>query len=156
MFTNLVVALDGSHCADRALQLALGLAKMTGAKLAICSVADPAPVYGTLEPSALIEHTLEEIRNEARRVVDEALAKAKAAGVSAAGSILEGEPVYEIVAYANSIKADGIVIGTHGRSGVSRLFMGSIAEGVMRQATMPIITVREEARIGTFQAEAVS
>ncbi len=156
MLENLVVALDGSTCADRALQLALNLAKRAGSKLSICSVADPAPVYGTLEPAALVERTLEEIRDAAQRVANEALAKAKAAGVAAQAGTPEGEPVYEIIAYANGVKADGIVIGTHGRSGIRRLFMGSIAEGVMRTATIPVITIREDARIPELQPETVS
>jgi nucleotide-binding universal stress UspA family protein len=156
MFKHIVVALDGSDCAGRALEAGLGLAKMTGATLAICSVADPSPLYGALEPPVLVERSLEEIRSEARRVVDDALAKAQAAGVSAKGFTPEGEPVYEIISCATSIKADGIVIGTHGRSGIGRLFMGSIAEGVMRQATMPVVTVREEARLCALHPEAVS
>ena len=156
MLKNLVVALDGSPCGDRALQFALNLAKLAGSKLAICSVADPSPVFGTLEPEILIEHTLDEIRCTAARVVNDAVTKAAAAGVAAEGRTPEGEPVYEIVAYANGMKADGIVIGTHGRSGITRLFMGSVAEGVMRHATIPVITVREEARVPELQTQAVS
>ena len=155
MLENLVVALDGSPCADRALQLALNLAARTGSKLAMCSVVDPSPVYGTLEPAVLVERTLDEIRNAATRAVNDALAKAEATGLHAQVSTPEGEPVYEIISYANRLKADGIVIGTHGRSGLSRLFIGSVAEGVMRHATVPVITVREEARVPELQAEAV-
>jgi|SRR5579863_8654664 len=156
MFKNVVVALDGSPCADHALALALELAKLAGSKLAICCVADPAPLYGSLEPAVLVERTLQAIRSEAQDVVTRALAKAEAAGVSAQGCTPEGEPVYEIGEYAKKIGADGVVIGTHGRSGVRRLFMGSIAEGVMRHSTVPLIAVREEARIHASVAEAVS
>lgn len=150
MLKNLVVALDGSACADHALQLALSVAKGEGSKLAGCSVADPSPLYSTLEPTALLENVLAEINRHAQRVVDEAIAKARAAGVTAEGSALEGNPVYEIVRYAVKNEADAIVIGTHGRSGVARLFMGSVAEGVLRSATMPVLTVRPEAQLVPF------
>lgn len=156
MLKNLVVALDGSPCAERALDVALDLARIAGSRLAICCVVDPSPLYGTLEPAVLIENTLEEIRSEAEHVVSTAIEKAHAAGVSAEGCTPGGEPVHEIGAYADRIHADGIVIGTHGRSGVRRLFMGSIAEGVMRQATVPVVTVRQDVRVGGLQPQAVS
>lgn len=155
MFKNLVVALDGSPCADRALEVALDLARIAGSHLAICCVVDPSPLYGTLEPAVLIENTLEEIRTEAQHVVNTAIEKAQAAGVSAEGCTPFGDPVHEIGAFAQRIDADGIVIGTHGRSGVRRLFMGSIAEGVMRHATVPVVTVRQEVRVGGLHPQAV-
>lgn len=156
MFENLVVALDGSACSDRALEVALDLAKVVGSHLAICCVVDPSPLYGTLEPAVLIENTLEEIRSHAQHVVNAAIEKAQAAGVSVEGCTPFGEPIREIGAYAQRMNADGIVIGTHGRSGVRRLFMGSIAEGVMRHASVPVVTVRQEVRVGGLQPQAVS
>jgi len=156
MFTKLVVALDGSECADHALELALTLAKAGGGKLAICSVADPAPLYGSLEPAAMAEHALLEINRNAERIVDEGTAKAAAVGVAAQGKVLEGEPVREIVKHAAAEHADAIVIGTHGRSGLTRLLMGSIAEGVLRSASMPVLTVRREAQIAPTPAAETS
>ena len=147
MFKNIAVAVDGSPCAEHAYELALRLASHEGATLGVCSVADPSPLYGTLEPPAIVEAALAQIHEQAQRCVDEALAKAKAAGVVAQGNVLEGEPVYEIVRFAGRRKADAIVIGTHGRSGLRRLFMGSVAEGVLRTASMPVITVREHAYV---------
>jgi len=157
MFTNLVVALDGSECANHALELALTLAKAGGGELAICSVADPAPLYGSLEPAAMAEQTLLEINRNAERIVDEGTAKAAAAGVASRGKVLEGEPAREIVKYAAAERADAIVMGTHGRSGLTRLLMGSIAEGVLRSASMPVLTVRREAHLAPIPtAEASS
>ncbi len=148
MFASLVVALDGSECAHRAFDLALHIAKAEGSKLSICSVADPSAIYGTLEPLVIVERALDQIHDNAQRVVDEAAAKAAAAGVPAQGCVLEGDPAYEIVLYAGKIGADAIVIGTHGRSGLRRLLMGSVAEGVLRHSTAPVIVAREGARVG--------
>jgi nucleotide-binding universal stress UspA family protein len=58
-----------------------------------------------------------------------------------------GDPVYEIIGYAQKQRADAIVMGTHGRSGLKRLFMGSVAEGVLRCSPVPVLTVREEAKL---------
>jgi nucleotide-binding universal stress UspA family protein len=156
MFETLVVALDGSACADHALDLARQLARAGGSRLALCSVADPSPLYGSLQPSSLVERTLEEIQRQARRIVDDALARARAEGIAAEGAVLEGEPVYEIVSYAKRVGADAIVIGTHGRSGLPRLFMGSVAEGVLRSAAIPVLTVRAQARLAPLKVEAAS
>lgn len=156
MFENLVVALDGSACADRAFELALRLATAEGSKLVICSVADPSPLYGTLEPMVIVERALDQIRDNARHVVDEAVAKARAAGLGAEGCVLEGDPALEIVRYADASGADAIVIGTHGRSGLQRLFMGSVAEGVLRSASTPVLTVRAESRLPQLASEAAS
>ena len=77
-----------------------------------------------------MEKAVARIRAHAQSVVDEALEKASQSGATAAGIVLEGEPAFEIVGYAKVVGADGIVAGTHGRSGLKRLFMGSVAEGV--------------------------
>jgi nucleotide-binding universal stress UspA family protein len=144
---NLIVALDGSACASHAFEFALTLARVESSKLAVCSVADPSPLYGTLEPADLLEQALAEMNRHAQRVVTAAIEKARADGITAEGSVLEGDPVYEIVRYAIKNAADAVVLGTHGRSGLSRLFMGSVAEGVLRSAPTPVVTVREQAVI---------
>lgn len=153
MFENLLVAVNGSPCADRALELAVMLAKAEGSKLVICSVANPSALYG--QPPAVVELALEQIRDDARHAVNQALGKARAAGVTAEGCLLDGGPAYEIVLYAGKIHADAIVIGTHGRSGLKRLFMGSVAEGVLRAAAMPVFTVRESQHM-PFTPESVA
>ena len=58
--------------------------------------------------------------------------------------LVEGGPVEEILKVADSVKADIIVMGTHGHTGLSRLLMGSVAEGVMRKAPCPVLTIRSK------------
>lgn len=148
MFENLVVALDGSACSARALDAALRVATLERSKLAVCSVADPAALAISVEPLVIVERALEQIRNNAQRIVDDALAKAADVGISARGCVLEGTPDREIVKYAERVGADAVVLGTHGRSGVMRLFMGSVAEGVLRHASVPVLTIRAQAHVG--------
>jgi nucleotide-binding universal stress UspA family protein len=70
------------------------------------------------------------------------LAKAKAAGVRAKGFLLEGVPHEQIVRIAKSRRADLVVMGTHGRSGLAKLFLGSVAGRVVAAAPCPVLTVR--------------
>jgi nucleotide-binding universal stress UspA family protein len=155
MLKNLLVALDGSACAEHAFDLALVLAKAESSAIIVCSVADPSPTYGA-GPPAMIENELTQIDVHARHVVDEALAKAKSVGANATSAVLQGQPAFEIVRYAKEIGASAIVMGTHGRSGLKRLFMGSVAEGVLRSSETPVITVRTGAVIPALTAEEVS
>lgn len=146
MFKNLVVAVDGSKSAERAFAVALALAKAEGSNVAICSVVDPtSAIWNSAGPSG--EQALADAQTTAQGTLDDAMAKAAAAGIPAEGSLLLGAPAFEIVSYAGKIKADAIVMGTHGRSGLKRLFMGSVAEAVLRSATVPIVIVRDDPQV---------
>lgn len=147
MFDNFVVALDGSACSAHALDVALSLARIEGSRLAFCSVAAPLPIYPASAPDVMAEEALAELRDQAQRIVDDADAKARIAGIAGEGSVAIGDPIVEIVDFAARRRADAIVMGTHGRSGVKRLFLGSVAEGVLRSSKLPVVTVREEASI---------
>jgi len=149
----MLVAVDGSPCADRALELALRLAKAESSTLVLCSVAYTSVLYGSPE---LVRRAFAEIHEEARRVVADGVSRARKSGITAQGCTLEGEPVHQIVAYAKRIKADAIVMGTHGRSGMRRLFMGSVAERVLRSAPMPVLTVRAEATLAPLASDTAS
>jgi nucleotide-binding universal stress UspA family protein len=144
MFKHLVVALDGSPGAMYAFDVALALAKAEGAKVSVCSVADPSLTAGSA-PTDLVQSMVSDERHRAGQVVDEALRAASAADVAAEGCVLSGQPVYEIVRYSEKEGADAIVVGTHGRAGLDRLRMGSVAEGVMLSAPAPVISVRAAA-----------
>lgn len=146
MFKHLVVALDGSPCASRAFELALALAKREGGDVAICSVAEPLAIFPA--PNLMAEQALAQVRKHAQEVVDSAGAAARAAGVTATVEVLVGDPAYEIRACARKHGADAIVVGTHGRSGLRRFLVGSVAEGLLRTSSLPVLTVREGARIG--------
>jgi len=77
-----------------------------------------------------------------QKQLDKLVAKAKAAGARVRGLLLEGPAVDTIVRTARARRADVIVMGTHGRTGLSRLLMGSVAERVVGTAPCPVLTVR--------------
>jgi nucleotide-binding universal stress UspA family protein len=92
-----------------------------------------AKTYDALEAGA---------RRDAQRRLSALLAKAKKAGVRARSILLEGVAYDQIARIARSRRADLMVMGTHGRTGVSRFFMGSVAERVIPLARCPVLTVR--------------
>ena len=78
----------------------------------------------------------------AKKGLDKLIAKAKQSGVRARGLVLEGMPHDRITRAARSNRTDLIVMGTHGRTGLARLFLGSVAARVLSTATCPVMTVR--------------
>ncbi|AOR73155.1 universal stress protein UspA [Burkholderia stabilis] len=145
MYSNILVALDGSDTSSRALDAALTLASETGARLTPVYVVDfLVPAYDTYgyDPSILIDA----FREEGLRVTDDAAKRMKARDVSGTPQIVDVAPTGEdislrLVSLANEIDADLIVIGTHGRRGFRRLVLGSVAERVLRHATCPVLMI---------------
>jgi nucleotide-binding universal stress UspA family protein len=89
--------------------------------------------YETIEAAILAD---------AQRQMERWLARARRAGVRATGLLPVGVPHAEIVRAAKARRADLLVIGTHGRTGLARLFLGSVAARVAASATCPVLTVR--------------
>jgi nucleotide-binding universal stress UspA family protein len=144
---TLLIPLDGSTSSTRAFETALKLAAAESARVAIWSIVDPLNVLGRTSPNPLEDEALASARAEANRIVADATQRAKQAGIAAEGHVGFGEPALEIVARAKEAGADAIVMGTHGRSGFKRLFMGSVAESVLRSAPCPVVVVREPAHL---------
>lgn len=132
---------DYSDAAKQALQLARSLARDHGAKLVILGVTMPTPpVSEVYVPVGEMEGQLEEVRRQVAAIasaIDDVPVETHA---------LQGMPGQAIVAVAEECQADLIVMGTHGRSGLSRLVMGSVAEHVMRHAHCPVLTVKPGAK----------
>jgi nucleotide-binding universal stress UspA family protein len=128
---------DFSDLSRPAFELACSLARDFAAELVVVHVAPP-PVAGVVEGITVELPTGWEDQARAR------LAQVKTTDprVSVAHRLEQGDAAREIVRVATEVKADLIVLGTHGRGGLSRLLMGSVAEVVMRNAPCPVLTVR--------------
>jgi nucleotide-binding universal stress UspA family protein len=85
---------------------------------------------------------LADVRAAAQRQLDRLVTKAKRAGARAKGLLLEGVPYDRIVRAARSTRADLVVLGTHGRTGLGRVLLGSVASRVITLAPCPVLTVR--------------
>jgi nucleotide-binding universal stress UspA family protein len=128
---------DFSERAGYALHLAAALARDYGARLVVLHVVTPPTVvYG----EAVVPVSPEELRAPAREQLDRL--RLPRPDVRAERRLEEGEAVEEILRVARDIGADLIVLGTHGRTGLGRLLMGSTAETVVRKASCPVLTVK--------------
>jgi nucleotide-binding universal stress UspA family protein len=147
MLKRILVPLDGSACANHAFDYALRLAKAEAAALYVCSVVHPAALIGRTPTAPLEEKHVAAAVAEAEGALETAVRKATLAGVPAGKHVRLGEPGTTIVSCAAEMQADVVVMGTHGRSGLKRLFMGGVAEYVLRSAPCPVVTVREQMSI---------
>ena len=154
MFRKILVAIDGTSTSRRGLAAAIALAKEQTAALYVLHVVDEMVIAPMIDGSAVgaagyVEVMLESLRKTGREIVAtaERAASKDVATVRAEMIASRGQPVATmIVRYAKRVGADLIVLGTHGRRGISRLLMGSDAEAVLREATVPVLLVRSAKR----------
>jgi len=143
MFKKIAIALDGSACSQQALEVAIGLARAENAEIGICSVVDPIVVAGTAPPSPAMDLVMRDMESAARTLVTKAVERGHRMQLAASGQTRRGVPAYEVLSFATSFGADLIVMGTHGRSGIRHLLLGSVAEVVLREASVPVLIVSE-------------
>lgn len=145
MFKRILVAVDGSTPSDRALAAGLQLAKEQHAKLCVVHVADVLPP-ASVEPTYMyLDSYRDAILAGGRAMIRSAASQAKRARVPAETMLIESvthDPSGEIVAEAKRWRADLITLGTHGRTGLVRVFLGSVAEGVVRHAPAAVLLIR--------------
>jgi universal stress protein A len=141
---TVMMASDFSTASRPAFEQAVGLAKSTRATLLVMHALAlvPPTLGGEYIPPQTWDRIEAANRAEARKRIDALVAKAKRAGVRAAGLIMVGSPYEVIVRAARSKRADVLVMGTHGRTGLPRFLLGSVATRVLATAPCPVLTVR--------------
>jgi len=144
MYQRIMAAVDGSETAERGLNEAIRLAQDQKAKLAIAHVIDLVIVYGAGQfPGAYIEATREVAQQTIARARKMAMDAGVDAEIFAPEIVTSGYHVADTIAQvARDWKADLLVVGTHGRRGVSRLLIGSVAERIVRLAPCPLLLIR--------------
>lgn len=144
MYDRILVPTDGSQPAAAAIDEAIDLARVHDAELHALYVVEPIPLgrYSTGPGPASSEwdDVVEEQRTEGEDAVAEVTDRA-GEDVTVVESIEHGKPAAEILAYVDDADVDAIVMGTHGRSGVDRLVVGSVTEKVVRKSDVPVLTV---------------
>ncbi|MRD47911.1 universal stress protein [Caenimonas koreensis DSM 17982] len=144
MFKRILVPIDGSPTSNKALVAALNLARDAGASIRLVHTLDQLVYLGAYDYNP---NLLSVVREDASRVLADALAIAQAAGVEA-DTVLIDDPGQRLgISVAEEAKkfgADLIVVGTHGRRGAGRVLLGSGAEEILRLAPVPVLTVRSE------------
>lgn len=147
MFKRILVPLDGSQFAEGALPHAQMLAECGGGEVELLRVAvHPSSYVYVSDPAALADlydsdraHCEDYLNKVAGRVRD-------ASRIKVTTAVLEGIVADAVLDYAEDTGADLIVMSTHGRSGMERWLLGSVAEKVVRGAKMPVLLVRPEAQ----------
>lgn len=147
MYQHILVAIDGSHTSELALQEAIRLAQLLGSQLRLIHAVD---VVGSswytgdyADPTTLWDF----IMKNGREILAQASASVTAAGIQVETTLEEittmGRRIADvIVEQAETWPADLIILGTHGRRGLSKIVLGSVAEGVTHLATNPVLLIR--------------
>lgn len=146
MYQRILVPVDGSSTSNLALQEAIKLAKQVGARLELVYIYEDA-VYLVDENYFNYEELQKTIHDCGEKMLTTAEATAQAAGIPVETRLIpsNNERIANIlVEEAKRWQAELIVIGTHGHSGFSRLLLGSVAEGVVRIAPIPVLLIRSD------------
>jgi nucleotide-binding universal stress UspA family protein len=142
---KILVPLDGSDVAMSVMPTVEEFAKAMGATLVLLHAVAPLTVYPGFESAAVpaMNTVLDELQNQAKEILSRAAEKAKAAGVEATWIVVLDSAVDGILRTGDDVKADLIAIGTHGRGGLGRMVLGSVADGVVRRsADIPCLVIR--------------
>jgi len=138
-FNKILVPTDGSEYTKPAIASAMELAKLTGGKLTALYVLDQT-VLTNMPMDTAVMNVYKTLEKEGQEAVDYVMDLAKENGVDVEVMVKEGAPVKVILDESNNY--DVIVMGTLGRTGMSKLLMGSVAERVVRAASCPVLVVR--------------
>ncbi|MCL6512081.1 MAG: universal stress protein [Anaerolineae bacterium] len=144
MFKKILVPLDGSSFAEEALPHARELAECGGAEIILARVDEPyEPPPGIFVPATAIP---EVVRLSAGEYLEQLVSRLKLAGFKVESVVLDGKVADALLKYAREEGVDLIVMSTHGRTGISRLLMGSVAEQIVHGAHCPVLLMRPQER----------
>ena len=138
MFSKIVVPVDGSRYADKALRYASDLAKRYGSSVTLIHVV-ATRVYAMAEVGVLISKDLDK---EGKEILKRSQELASSLGISANTKLVSGVPAEEILRFAESEKFDLIVMGSRGLSEVKAFLLGSVSDKVSHHAKCPVLIVR--------------
>ena len=153
MFKRIVCATDFSDTAEAAWEIACELARIHRAQLVLVHVFVELPVYPEVAVTT-IQRVWEEQRSWVEQRLAERVEAATARGLTARYRLRTGTAPEDIARTATDEAADLVVVGTHGRTGINRLVIGSVAERVLRIAPCPVLTVKPRPTRDTARAEA--
>ena len=141
MFKRILIPLDGSAMAEQALPYAVAQAEQFSALLILLQVLEPLPHVRGMSAGD-VESIKRQTREWAQEYLDRLIADIREKGVSVQAVIVEGQPNVSILQFAEKNQVDLLVLCSRGRSGLSRWLMGSVADRVVRGATVPVLLVR--------------
>jgi nucleotide-binding universal stress UspA family protein len=150
-FKRILVATDFSPSAERALELAMEIGRASGATITLFHASWlPPAAFGDYGAHAEgINWHADDVARAARKTLEDALARARARYPATESAVAFGEPWRAILEAITERNIDLVVMGTHGRRGLSHLVLGSVAEKIVRLSPVPVLTVTAEAARST-------
>ena len=145
MYKKILVPLDGSELAEKVLPHAVALAKGSGAEVTLLSVVQLSLGFTGAKLEAIPEAAAERkaaLRAEAMQYLEKIQRDLKDQGILAHTVALDGDAAGQIISHAEREGFDLVAMATHGRSGIDRFIMGSIAEKVVRGTLKPVLLIR--------------
>lgn len=145
MFKSILLPIDGSQLSERAAETAIEFAKIHGARITAVSVVQPLPYVPLADAAVLPDAGLfdQEMRRSLQAGLDKVLAAARAAGVECDAVLGEANSPYEvIVKTAEERRCDIILMASHGRKGLNKLFLGSETQKVLAHTHLPALVLR--------------
>jgi len=131
VFETIMVPTDGSKCSLKAEDIAIAIAKNFKAKLVVVHVIDEKLIY-----------PFEVLEEEGNTILDEAARKGKDEGVDVEQVLIVGSPAHDMEKIVEKTGADLVVIGTHGKTGIRKILMGSVAESSIKTVKVPVLLVK--------------
>ena len=142
---TIIVAVDFSNATPGVLEMAVGMAKAFGAELRLFHAVEPEPSYTaygfTPEEFPAMHIYQEEARRRAAVKLEELVTQVKADLPDVSSQVVEGSPLHALLEYVKEIQPDLVVLGAHGHGVIASLLLGSVAEGMVRKATVPTLVV---------------
>jgi len=139
---TILVASDFSDTGRRAADWAVDLARSLEARLVVLHAYD-LPVVGVPDGAFIVDaRTAAKLSEQAQRALDAETARLRELGAAPEGLLLQGDPRDAIPRAAEATGADLVVVGSHGRRGLSRALLGSVAESIVRTSRVPVLVVR--------------
>jgi nucleotide-binding universal stress UspA family protein len=131
MFKTIIVPTDGSKFAEKAEDVAISIAKNFNGKLVVLHVIDEKLIY-----------PFEVLEDEGKNILKNASKKAEEQGITADTVLIVGDPTHDMSKIVEKTGADLVVIGTHGKTGLEKFLMGSVAENVTKTVEVPVLLVK--------------
>jgi nucleotide-binding universal stress UspA family protein len=145
MFKSILLPTDGSQLSERAAQTAIEFAKIHGARITVVSVLQPLPVVPLADAAVMPDIGVfdREVRRNVQASLDKVQAAATAAGIECDAVLGEANSPYEvIVKTAEERHCDIILMASHGRKGLNKLFLGSETQKVLAHTHLPVLVLR--------------
>ncbi len=139
---KIMVPTDLTSHSTYVMRYAAKLAEQFGAEIHLVHVVEPVPVV-YYEAAMFTEESAAKLVETARKLMHKMPESPWSTGTKVVHEVMEGAPITQIVNYAKEHGIDLIVAGTHGRTGVGHLLLGSLAEKIVRMAPCPVLTIRK-------------